>query len=765
MKTIALVALLAVFVAQTGCADGSGSTSGSGTVACSTRADCSQPDNPCMKPLCTSGVCGSTPAPEGTSIADAAAGDCKAQICDGAGNIMATNDDTDIPNDGNSCTNDACTNGIPSNAPVAAAAPCSEGGGSLCNGAGACVECVAVDDCPGQDTACQVRSCVAGICGTTLVAAGTPIASQTDNDCQINVCDGFGLISSAPDNADVPIDGNTCTADTCTAGVPSNPPLPIDSPCTENGGKVCNANAACVQCNVANQCSTGVCSGNVCQPPSCVDSVTNGAETDIDCGGAVCSPCAVGKECQQATDCSSGVCTSFVCMAPKIVSTKPADGETSVAIGAAVSVLFTGAMNPASLDAQLSAGPCIGSVQLSTDGFATCLGFASASPMMSAGNSVAAWIPAPALSYGSTYFVRVTTVAEGADGTPINTTYSSNMGFTTKVPTTSCNGALVISQIYGNGGNPGATFKNDFIEIHNRGNVSVNLSGWSVQYASATGTTWLVTTLTGSIAAGGYYLVQGAGGTIGAVLPTPNATGMTNMSSSAGKVALVQATAALSGACPVGLPLVDFVGFGPTANCFEGAGASTAAAATTQSMQRSDAGCIDTDDNKLDFTVASALPRNTMSSANMCPCTIQGAINESGIAAEIDLCNIQSPTSMTVKTLTTTPTIYGHVFETGFTEAAGANAIIFTEVGYGPGNINPTTQSGWLFFPTVFGMQIGNADEYRGSFTAPAVGSYRYAYRASLDGLQWTYCDLNDAGSNSGAIFEVTQLPILTVTP
>ena len=54
----------------------------------------------------------------------------------------------------------------------------------------------------------------------------------------------------------------------------------------------------------------------------------------------------------------------------------------------------------------------------------------------------------------------------------------------------------MISQVFGGGGNSGAPFRNDFIEIFNAGNSTVNLSGWSVQYASATASTWSVTLLT-----------------------------------------------------------------------------------------------------------------------------------------------------------------------------------------------------------------------------------------------------------------------------
>ncbi len=99
---------------------------------------------------------------------------------------------------------------------------------------------------------------------------------------------------------------------------------------------------------------------------------------------------------------------------------------------------------------------------------------------------------------------------------------------------------VVISQVYGGGGNSGATLTNDFIELYNRGTEPVPLDGWTVQYASAAGTTWAQTPLTGTLPAGSYYLVQeaqGAGGTT--PLPTPDATGTIAMSGTSGKVALV----------------------------------------------------------------------------------------------------------------------------------------------------------------------------------------------------------------------------------
>src|SRR6185436_9617687 len=100
-----------------------------------------------------------------------------------------------------------------------------------------------------------------------------------------------------------------------------------------------------------------------------------------------------------------------------------------------------------------------------------------------------------------------------------------------------------------------ATLKNDFIELHNVGTSPVSLSGWSVQYASTTGTSWQATNLSGSLAAGQYYLIQEAAGTGGTTnLPAPDVTGTINMSGTAGKVALLNTTTLITSgtSCPTG---------------------------------------------------------------------------------------------------------------------------------------------------------------------------------------------------------------------
>ncbi|MCW2814317.1 MAG: Endonuclease/exonuclease/phosphatase, partial [Nocardioides sp.] len=99
---------------------------------------------------------------------------------------------------------------------------------------------------------------------------------------------------------------------------------------------------------------------------------------------------------------------------------------------------------------------------------------------------------------------------------------------------------LVISEVYGGGGNGGATFSNDFIELFNPTSSPISVAGMSVQYRSSAGTSAQVTSLTGSVPAGGSYLVQEAVGTTvtDKPLPAPDATGSIAMSGSSGLVIL-----------------------------------------------------------------------------------------------------------------------------------------------------------------------------------------------------------------------------------
>ena len=185
---------------------------------------------------------------------------------------------------------------------------------------------------------------------------------------------------------------------------------------------------------------------------------------------------------------------------------------------------------------------------------------------------------------------------------------------------------VVISQIYGAGGNSGALLNHDYVELFNRGTTSVSLSGLSIQYASATGTGNFsanpVALLSGTLAPGQYYLVQLAGGTNGSPLPAADASGTINMSATGGKVALVNGLTGLacngsSTPCtPAQLAqIVDLVGL-DGANFYETAAAP--ATSTVLADFRSAAGCVDSDNNAADFSAATPAPRNSASPFNYC---------------------------------------------------------------------------------------------------------------------------------------------------
>jgi hypothetical protein len=181
---------------------------------------------------------------------------------------------------------------------------------------------------------------------------------------------------------------------------------------------------------------------------------------------------------------------------------------------------------------------------------------------------------------------------------------------------------LVISQVYGGGGETGASYTNDFIELFNPSDVSVPIDGWSVQYADTGGTGQFsanVTNLSGMLQPGQYYLVQLAGGTNGQPLPTPiDATGTVNLSAGNGMVILANTATGLpcnnNASCtPYLANIVDLVGYG-NANYFEGSSAAPGPSNNASAVVRNGSGCFDTNNNNQDFLAAASNPHNTASS-------------------------------------------------------------------------------------------------------------------------------------------------------
>ena len=180
-----------------------------------------------------------------------------------------------------------------------------------------------------------------------------------------------------------------------------------------------------------------------------------------------------------------------------------------------------------------------------------------------------------------------------------------------------------ISQVYGGGGSGTAAYANDYVELFNASGVAVDISGWALEYGSATGN-WGSTALNvfvfpaaSFIQPCSYVLVGLSGGGGGAPLPvTPDYTGTLTLSGTTGKVALFSVAAGNANvACGSEAgPIVDKVSYG-TGNCPETANVPGLTSLTA--AIRAGAGMTDTDNNLADFTVeGSFAPHNSHSPAN-----------------------------------------------------------------------------------------------------------------------------------------------------
>jgi len=785
--------------------DGAGLCTG-----CAGPHDCPGAETECQTRTCVQGVCGLVIAKPGTRLSYQTPGDCHADVCNAAGVAAKVVDDTDLPVDNLACTRDVCTAGVPSNPALAAGAECGSNG--VCDGKGACTGCVVASDCPGQESECRTRVCNAGVCGFDVANAGKVLAAQASGDCRKLVCDGLGGTTSVIDDADVPADdGNACTDDTCSSGAPVHPPKSARTPCSGGGGILCNGLGTCVACLQASDCGTSsLCRVFACASDRCETTLVSagtkvGNATVGDCRSDQCD--GQGSLLINAVDNTDvpaddgNVCTAEVCTSgapqhpakttgsscnqggvlcdntatctnpPALVSTSPTDGAVT-ALGAAVTVTFSVAMNAGTLIGQGGAGPCTGSIQVSLDDFASCV--ALTGPQMSAANTSATFTPAPGLLSGRTYKIRVSSAAQGATGLPLPSTFTMPTGFQTKSPD-SCLGSLVISQIYGGGGSSTSDtpYQSDYVQLHNRGATAVDLTGYSLQYAAATGDTWSSAALTGSIAAGGFFLIQlGTPGPQGQALPSPDASGSNiSLSATAGKIALVHASVAMPrGTCPSS-DAIDFVGYG-AANCSRSSNAGENAAPLLSylgALVRAANGCTNNNLNSSDFTVATPAPAGKSAPAVACTCP-PVILNETGHPLEADLCNVQPPLDLTIAAGTSTAVIKGQVYEAGLTEAAGAAPAARAQLGIGPANRNPEYESGWSWTDAGYDSQVGQSDQYATTLPPSPAGSYRFVYRVSLDGgNSWTYCDGaqadGGAGAGTGMTFDLENMGVLTVTP
>ncbi|MEP7121903.1 MAG: hypothetical protein ABJE95_13365 [Byssovorax sp.] len=267
-----------------------------GNCSCTKDSDCGT-GTACASFTCNAmtNVCSTAFTPKGQGKpGGGVVGDCMKVTCDGQGGPMQSIDDTNSGDDGKPCTNDICTNGVPSHPFAAAGSSC--GGNAKCDGSGKCVGCNTVADCP-ADSGCLKYTCQANTCVSNNMVAGCDgiCGSGTVLD-QCGVCGG--------NNAAKGCDG-VCNSgkvlDMCGVCGGNNAAKGCDGVC--NSGKVvdqcgvCGGNNASKGCDgicgsgkVVDQC--GVCGGNnaakgcdgVCNSGKVIDPCGN-------CGGTcICAP-------------------------------------------------------------------------------------------------------------------------------------------------------------------------------------------------------------------------------------------------------------------------------------------------------------------------------------------------------------------------------------------------------------------------------------------------------------------------------------------
>jgi len=268
-------------------------------ISCDAQNPCDD-SNPCTDDFCNfaTSICVFTnldglETPGATQVP----GDCKQRLCV-AGQDTPVTDDTDVPVDPNPCTDNVCTNGVPTNPDTAAGTYCAPGMPEVCDGNGACVECTLAEHCVDiVETDCTKRSCMGNQCVPMHLGNETTAgaASQTPGDCQRTVCNGTnGGVTDIVDNNDLPNDNKPCTIDTCVNGQETFTNASANTNC--GGTNVCNATGQCVGCNSPTQCpgtddfcKTRTCESGVCGFAYTGDgTVTPSGQTSMDCKVQVC---------------------------------------------------------------------------------------------------------------------------------------------------------------------------------------------------------------------------------------------------------------------------------------------------------------------------------------------------------------------------------------------------------------------------------------------------------------------------------------------
>ena len=107
--------------------------------------------------------------------------------------------------------------------------------------------CSSEEDCDTPSEPCQTAVCVNGVCGVAQVPPDSVAPQQEPGNCQLEICDEDGMVSSINDDEDVPDDGLECTVDGCNFSNGQCQFQPLDGPLPAWDGPgnclhvVCNA--------------------------------------------------------------------------------------------------------------------------------------------------------------------------------------------------------------------------------------------------------------------------------------------------------------------------------------------------------------------------------------------------------------------------------------------------------------------------------------------------------------------------------------------
>ena len=154
---------------------------------------------------------------------------------------------------------------------------------------------------------------------------------------------------------------------------------------------------------------------------------------------------------------------------------------------------------------------------------------------------------------------------------------------------------VVINEVYGGGGNKGAEFDSDFVELYNPTDQPIDVTGWKIEQRAVNNNVGNTHTLTGVVPAKSTFLITSTPGSNGdAITDSDDTTATFNFSGKGAIAVLLDANNTE----------VDLLGWGGASRA-EGTAAAGTANAT--SIQRTTLG-VDTDNNAADFVVAAPTP-------------------------------------------------------------------------------------------------------------------------------------------------------------